>query len=233
MIRRRVTAAFVALGLAVISVPAMASNTVTVTNQAAIEGNFGMSLNFDGSTNKAYVQDNSPSSETVYRASFWVDLGTLSTTNCGPGCVTQFMTFAGLDASTGKTVFRIIVNKMLAQTPGGEDQYLFRFSVRNDFGSFLYVGGTILTPVSVRRKHVTIQWEQGDPSTPNGVAKLYTSNDGGVPNLQATLNYANGTYVVDQVLWGAVAGTDDQASDAQTTGSLYYDSFVSVRTPLP
>lgn len=207
------------------------ANSLAATAAAAVDGNFGLELTYDGAANNFFVLDQSPNAEKTYRASFWVEEGTLQMTNCGAACSTQFMFLAAQQVTDGKTVLRIIVGRMVTDDGTGE-RHLYRFSVKNDNDAFLYVGGFILNGV-VRRKHVTIEWQSGDVGVANGVARLYTSNDGGTPNLQGQIFYQNSNYQVDQIVIGGVAGLGDQASDAMTNGTVNFDSFSSFRTLLP
>ncbi len=211
---------------------ANAANALAVNAAAAQDGNFGLEISLDGSANAAYVQDDSPSSETTYRASFWIHRNDLVMDNCGGACSTRFVLMVARQDDPALTVFRLIYAR-LAADGGGEPRYALRFGVRNDNGDFVYVGGVVLTS-AVTRKHVTIEWQAGDPATNNGIARIYTSNDGGTPNLQfERTTLLNSTMAVDQVRVGATSGLDDQPSDASTTGSWYFDSFESYRTLLP
>lgn len=221
----------VTLAVLMLATMAHADNTLQVTAGAAIEGNFGLELQFDGSANTFFVLDESPNGETTYRASFWLQ-DNLSFTNCGAFCSTQFMPFASMRLPDGKTIIRFVVGRMVADDPTYGERHLYRFSVKNDFEGFLYVGGFILTG-PFTRKHVTIEWQAGDPGVANGVARLYTSNDGGTPNLQGELFYQNSNWVIDRTLVGGLAGLGDQGSDAQTAGTIYFDSFESFRTLAP
>jgi len=207
------------------------ANSLAATTAAAVEGTYGLELTYDGAANNFFVLDQSPDAEKTYRASFWIEEGTLQMTNCGPTCSTQFMLLAAQQATNGKTVLRIIVGRMVTDDGTGE-RHLYRFSVKNDNDNFLYVGGIILNGAVVR-KHVTIEWQSGDPGVANGVARLYTSNDGGTPNLQGELFYQNSLYQIDQISIGGIAGLGDQASDSLTNGTLHFDSFESYRTLLP
>jgi hypothetical protein len=209
-----------------------ASNSLSVNNAAAQDGNYGLEISLDGSSNAAYVQDNSPTDETTYRASFWIHRNDLSMDNCGGSCSTRFVAFLARQEDPGVTVFRIIVARLAVDGPLGP-RYAFRFGVRNDGGDFVYMGGVILTG-GVMRKHVTVEWQAGDPFTQNGIARLYTSNDGGTPNLQfERTTLQNGTMNIDHVTIGAASGLSDQPTDVNSTGSWYFDSFESYRTLLP
>lgn len=228
MFRTKIALAILAcLGLAT----AAFGNSLAATPGAAVEGNYGLELTFDGGTNNFFVLDQSPNAETTYRASFWLEEGTLQITNCGPFCSTQFMMLAAQQVTDGKTVLRIIVGRMVTDDATGE-RHLYRFSVKNDNDDFLYVGGIILNGAVVR-KHVTLEWQVGDPGVANGVARLYTSNDGGTPNLQGQISYQNSNYQIDQIAIGGIAGLGDQASDSLTNGTVFIDSFESYRTLLP
>ena len=211
-----------------------ANNSLSVNAAAAQEGSFGLEISLDGSANSAYVEDDSPADETTYRASFWIHRNNLFMDNCGGSCSTRFVMLLGREADPAAvTVFRIIYARLAVDGVGNSPRYSIKFGVRNDNGDFVYMGGVILTS-GVARKHVTIEWKAGDAMTNNGIARLYTSNDGGTPNLQfERTNLLNSTMNVDLIRIGATSGLNDQPSDPNTTGSWYFDSFESYRTLLP
>lgn len=212
---------------------AYGANSLDVNGTAAQDGSYGLEVLMDGSTNVANVQDNTPDSETTYRASFWVHRNDLVMDSCGGTCSTRFVMFLGRQEDPNLTVFRIIYARLAVDGAAGP-RYAIRFGVRNDNGDFVYVGASILA-ATVPRKHVTVEWQQGSaPFANDGIARLYTSNDGGTPNLQAErTTLMNGTMDVDHVRLGATSGLSDQPSDPNTTGSFFIDTFESYRTLLP
>ena len=212
---------------------AYGANSLDVNGSAAQDGSYGLEINLDGSANRVYVQDNSPDSETTYRASFWIHRNDMFMDNCGGSCSTRIVMFLARQEAPDATVFRIIYGRLAVDGAGGP-RYNIRFGVRNDNGDLVYMGGVILT-TGVARKHVTVEWQQGSaPFANDGIARLYTSNDGGTPNLQfERTTMMTGSYDIDHVRIGATSGTDDQPSDVNTTGSWYFDTFESYRTLLP
>ena len=212
---------------------AEAANSLAVTNAAAQDGNYGLEVFLDGSTNQVYVRDDTPDQESVYRTSFWFHKNDLYMDSCSGACSTRFVNFlARQESPSAATVFRLIVRRLAADGAQGP-RYSLAFGVRNDIGDFVYMGGVVLTGGNLR-KHITLEWQAGDPFTNNGIARLYSSNDGGTPNLQfERTNLQNGTMRIDHIRWGATSGLDDQPTDPNTTGSIYLDSFESYRTMLP
>ena len=56
-----------------VAVPAFAANSLAVTSAAALEGNFGLAITQDGSSNQVWVQDSSPNNETCAVIRFRID----------------------------------------------------------------------------------------------------------------------------------------------------------------
>lgn len=80
-------------GLALTAGPTMA-DTLSVNNPAAIEGSFGLEVLHDN-TSAAYVQDDTPNSETVYRFSFLYNPQTVGSSGNGtPFAFTLFTALA-------------------------------------------------------------------------------------------------------------------------------------------
>jgi len=212
---------------------ASADNSLAVNGAAAQDGSFGLEISLDGSVNVANVQDDSPDSETTYRASFWIHRNDLVMDSCGGTCSTRFVMFLARQEVPNLTVFRIIYARLAVDGATGP-RYAVRFGVRNDNGDFVYMGAVILT-TGVNRKHMTIEWQQGSaPFAADGIARLYSSNDGGTPNLQLErTTLMNGSMDIDHIRVGATSGLSDQPSDPNNTGSWFFDSFESYRTLLP
>lgn len=239
-----------ALVMALAAVPALAANSVAAQTYAAQDGSYGLALAVDGSTNAAFVRDNTPSQETTYRAQFWVDRdgvgspppqdggGPLFMDNCAGTCSTRFVMFRGADSNydggaTEKTVFRIILRRLSTDNADGA-RYSVAFAARNDLGGFVYVGGIVL-PETARRKWVTIEWQAASaPGANDGIARLFQGNTKGAANLvgeKTTID--NDLTEVDYIQLGAVSGLNDQATDPLSTGVLYFDTFESFRSLLP
>ena len=226
---------------------AFAANGVSVETNAAQDGTFGLELTTDGSTNATFVRDNTPDAETVYRASFWVDRDGIGTANpdgglfldsCGGTCSTRFVMFRAGDqfhngGGSDVTALRIIMTR-LAVDGGDGPRYALRLGVRNDFGGFVFIGAPLLTNTATR-KWVTIEWQAASgPASADGVARVYQGNAVGVTTLLGeSTTIQNFTHNIDYVQLGAVSGLADQASDANTRGVTYFDSFESYRTMLP
>ena len=86
---------------------AMAQNTVYVQGDGtgAMNGtNFGLTLDLDGTTTNAFVEDQTPAEEIIYRASFWFDPNTLPMGNAD-----KFVVFLARTAAF-KNVLRLQFN---------------------------------------------------------------------------------------------------------------------------
>jgi len=201
--------------------PALAANTLDVTNAAAIEGNFGMEVTHDGSTNRVYVQDNSPSCETVYRAEFDFDRNDILIDNCSGTCSNRHVIFLARQSSPATTPFRITLIRFKVDASGSVPRYAIRLSAREDAGNFRFVGGFVLAGAP---RTVAVEWTAGSG---DGIARLL-KND--VVQRELT-NLDNDTHCVDLVRLGATSGLT--AADALTDGTVYYDSFVSLRSVSP
>lgn len=210
----------------------VSANSLDVNSIAAVDGNQGLELLMDGGTDQAYVQDDTPNGETTYRASFWLKRDDLFMDNCGGTCSTRYVTFLARQQNPGASVFRIIMAR-LAQDGQFGARYVARFGARNDNGTFLFVGSVLFTG-SIDQRHITLEWQAGDPFTNNGIVRLLQSPNGGTPQLVGErTDIQNGTMSVDFVRMGAVSGLTDQATDSNSTGSMFFDSFESFRTLLP
>jgi len=216
----------------------MASNSLDVNASAAREGNYGLEVLIDGSSNGAYVEDRSPAAETTYQASFWVDMNDMYMSNCSGTCSTRHVMFLAQQSETAPrtTVFRLIWGRLADDNGVAVGRYSVRLGCGRDNGTFQYVGGQVLRSDIAPRKHVWIEWQAASaPGANDGICRLYTANNiGQDPNLVAQVtNLDNDTRVVDVVGLGARSALADQPSDADNSGSYFLDSFESYRSLLP
>jgi len=219
---------------------AWANNTVAVNGAAALQGSFGMQLSLDGSTNAAYVQDNSPNSETTYHAEFRVRrnhggaIPDLFMDNCSGSCSTRFVQFLmRQEGPPAVTVGRLILSRLAADDGGGNPRYSLRYGVRQDDGSFRYIGGFIIPPSATLGGKLMIDWKRATGASANdGYAALYSVNlvNGNIVLIGSRNDLDNFDVDVDFVQFGAASGLNDQPSDPNTTGSIALDDFISTRT---
>jgi len=225
--------ALVGLGILLIGSPLMANTSLSVTGAAAMDGtNYGLVVSFDGGTGNAYVEDQSPSNETTYRASFWIDRsGGITMSNCSGTCVTSHTMFLirdDVDGSVGagdKTVVRVIFRRLKVGNGDGP-RYAVRVGTVSNGDVFSYVGGVVLAETS-KKKNIQIEWQAGNG---NGITRIYkrnSSSDAWTLQKEVT-NLTNDNYVIDYVRLGATS-----AVDSTTTGDLWLDEFESYRTLSP
>jgi len=207
----------IALVAALVVVPAFAATTVTVTGAAAIQGSFGMQVNYDGAGGAAYVQDNSPNAETVYFASWRMDPSNVT----GMAELTTQQIFRGFindDASgTPNTAFRVNLFKNLNSNPTSP----YAIHVFPMLDTNVFFAPRIAVNAQTGAKHFTVEFRQGDGSA-NGIMRVY--RDGVLRKEQLGLD--NDNITVGMVRFGAPA-----AGQAATGGALYLDDFISTRTP--
>jgi hypothetical protein len=200
-----------------------AQNTLIVTDVDPLEGNYSMQLNMVNGTNKAYVQDNSPDFETVYRAEFLFKKNTLALDNLRDR-LTILLLRQDLGGGTRITVGRILVIRSV------NFGYIGRAAVRkNDSfmapwqncGDWTWPTGT--GDASIRE--VVLEWAAATgPGTQDGYCK--TTVNGSVK--AEVTNIENDERSIDQVWMGATEG-----NIARTTGEPVFDSFASFRSLSP
>lgn len=201
-----------AVVLAMVAIPATADNSLDVNANAAMNStNFGLEVLFDGSVNNAYVQDDTPASETVYRASFWLDPNTVTMNN--------FSRFPVLLLRDGGNIVRLQL-----QNRTDLNTYRMRAQIRNSAGTFVPAQdpgtGARFLPIGDQPVEVTIQARFASA----GQALLTLQVDGGVEYIRDGFGNANqGT--VNSVRFGGTRGIE-----ANFNGSIYLDEFASFRT---
>jgi hypothetical protein len=198
------------------AMPALAANSLDVTGAAAIDGAFGLAVTMDGSTNKAFVRDFTPDGETVYRATFKIDMNNLAMNTDDWHFIA---TFRADDTTSARNLMRIIVR----YKAGDINPYKIRFIARNDDKSWAQPGGHSLPTSGVST--ITVEWQAATgPGANNGIGRFYRN---GILRAQVT-NLDNDTW---NGIGSAQLGVDQV--DPGTVGTIYYDSFESFRTLLP
>ena len=187
-----------------------AANSLDVNATAALEGNFGLEINHDGSTNLAYVETDSPDGESIYRAQFMIH-PEASFVMDGPN--NHALLLARQD-SPATSPFRLVLGRFR------DGRQFIRAFFNQDNGNFRFLGGMIIGVGSTTT--VMIEWSAATSNGANdGVMRMYKNGN----LLQQRSDIDNDTYVVDRVRLGAAAWVD-----ASTVGSVYLDSFESYRT---
>lgn len=189
---------------------ALAQNSLTVTNGAAIQGNFGLQVNLPGaSTNNVFVEDQSPADESRYIIDFWVNRGTLSYPN------TTSIRIGAVGTTGGGQHLIFFLKKNPNNTIHMNTWYL------NDTGSYNF-GCTIFlsnSTASVAREF-RIDYTKSNGSNNGSIDIRRVDNNNGC----TITNLDNDTKGVDNIRWGVLSGSGNQAA-----GAYYFDEFVSTR----
>lgn len=216
------------------AVPAMAANSVAVTNAAALEGNFGLAVDITGGSNltDAYVVTAHPDGETTYNFSFRLHPGTLN-----------------MDAAAAARSF--IIGNVRKLTPNRNFLFVYlmeqrngwwgvQANARNDNGAF----PAWQTPVNVCNPSpssavpcssidgtgVEIRYEWGAATAPganNGFFRVY--RNGVLARTFANLD--NDLQTIEEAWWGAIfmGGGTQNSPSTQADGTYYFDSYESTR----
>lgn len=210
--KKFVIAGVVALLLSPIVVNA-ASLDVNAT--AAMAGtNFGLATTFTNDTVKAYVKDETPDGETIYRVQYWFDPATVNMAD------RTFYTMFRATRSAPLNAAFMVLHKYVGGTHriwlrGLNNPGSVRFSTRID----LMPGSPSL---------IQVEWTQGDtPGVLSGNATM-TILSGYASGQVVSIDLNNSDYVVDDCLMGAVGNIP-----ATTSGTIYFDEFASYRTLAP
>ncbi|HEX9943590.1 MAG TPA: S-layer homology domain-containing protein [Thermoanaerobaculia bacterium] len=184
-------------------------------NTARFSQNCGAQVSLTaGDATAAYVQDSSPSSESAYRARFYVNLRTLQMQNGED--FELFTAYNGADpvppATSGSPVLRLVVQ----QISGVKELIAF---ARTDSGAELQTAAFRL-PNGWRS--IEIDWARSTAAGANN-GRLGLWIDGTAKTGLSSLD--NDTLAINYDRWGAVAGLD-----AGTSGTFRLDDFASQRS---
>jgi hypothetical protein len=207
---------------ALISMAASADASLAVTNAAALDGNFGLEVIFDGTVSKAYVEDQTPSDETTYNAEFKLAAE-------GPG---GYVIAVADDASSRHEVMAgrnpanlIRIEIHCRATFGGSPncgaatngQWRAKAYVRRDNNTWKFCGQAGFQPQAGTLWG--IEWVQGTGGADGSIRFLKNGTEVRLCN-----NIDNDDRGINAARIGAV-----NRVDAGTSGTSYMDSFVSTR----
>lgn len=221
MTQRKMSLALLATA-ALVATPSFAATTLSVTAAAALEGGFGLQVNFDGTGGSAYVQDNSPTLETVYWVVVRVNDNDLVFSPPTGGSF-QFLRAFTTDAAAG-TVFRINV---IPGIGGVGNQRVFVLPML-DSGVFHPTGSeTFITTAAappVNDKFV-FEWNASTgPGMNDGSMRTYR---GGVLR-KSILSLDTDLLRIEMIRMGGFGNTISVGSGSE----LYLDDFQSYRAPI-
>jgi len=183
-----------------------AGDSIAIDNGFSVASSANLTLEIDSAlTGRAYVQDNSPSAEQLYRARFYVDLSSLS-----PGTLDTFDHFAAYGLGGG-----VLFDLRLEDS--GADIALVASA--RDGGSVSSVTADSSLPSTYFA--VEFEWKASDAGMSNGHLDVWV--DGSPVSGLSSLD--NESARVEYVRWGAVDGVDNT-----TSGTMNLDEFVSQRS---
>lgn len=207
--------------VAVVAVAGFASaqNTVYVQQDGtgAMNGtNYGLTLDLDGSTGNAFVEDQTPDNETVYRASFWFDPNDLAMSPAN-----KFVIFLARDAT--------FTNILRLQFNYNNGNYRVRLQVLKNNSVWADTRlndteGLRFITLNNEPNWITVEAIFGDSAT--SVARVIAN---GVTHYKT--NYWSSTWAVDRIRMGGPRM--GQAQGGPFTGDIYFDEFESFRTLAP
>ena len=224
--------------VAVLALAGMAAaDSLTVNGTAAMSGSYGLEVTHDN-TSVAYVQDNTPDAETIYRFEFLFNTASMTGqtinfrqeifraigANPNPGV-------GNCPASASDLIGTIRV--WLYQTGGGGANPSIQLWAK---GNWCGERGSLRIPISYATDYrVCVEWKEGDAALDNaGVAvvpaasQCPSSGDASWQYMTATLN-SNGN-TVEIVRLGIPSNNSFGAGES---GTLYFDDFASYRTLTP
>lgn len=178
---------------------------LAVGTEAALVGAYGLRATLNDSS-PIFVRDDSPVSETAYRASFWFDPNSISMAQNDDHVI--FRAFSGNSTNLIQLNFRYFNGQYQTQVWTLDDGNVWRSS------NWLVVSDT--------PHQIELDWRAASAAAANdGVVTLRLDS-----GLATSINgLDNDTRRIDHVRLGAVAGID-----AGTRGVYYFDSFDSWRT---
>jgi hypothetical protein len=194
-----------------------------VNEDAALEGNCGLEVLADGTTDNRWVKDESPTNETVYRASFLINMNDFAFN--GPTAAKNkhllFACTAKNGAGKNEAAIRVTLKKKTVR-------FVVSASSENTAGdrSRHTPGVTLEAFADCCSTHrIEVEWQKASGAgTGDGIIRVRV--DGGAWAERTTVKSAG------QEIFGCRLGAFT-AIDSESTGSYYLDDFQSFRTLAP
>lgn len=197
--------------------PTWASAAVlSVTADAALEGNFGMKITYDGSTNQVFVQDNTPDGESTYNYEFRYNFNNTFIPLDG----TQSVMLVRSDLPRNDMRVFMWCRNAACGLGGGGGQNNLVFQLRRDTG-----GGTPWAHCArlSQGPNANVLWRvelvKGSGAD-DGVCRVFKN---GVLTVEE-LNMPSDELDLDAHRWGGLSTVNPAIA-----GSTFNDSFVSTR----
>ena len=223
----------VAVALVLVAPVATADTLEVLTGAAALEGTYGLAVPHDN-TSKAYVQDDTPDSEIVYRGSFMFNPNNISPAT--GNWRQEIFKVTGLNPRPGVGVchptnqFGDAVKLFLVMVNGGADYKIQGWVFGNQCGA----RGLNNIPIATDQP-VKICWEWEALSTDAGrLAVAVTDTASACPTSGDPAWVERTTTNHDTAVTSVRLGTPSQNNfGAGENGTMYFDSFESYRTMTP
>lgn len=227
MVRKGIERAITAVAATCLfAAPALAANSLDVNAGAALEGDFGLEVIFDGADNNddAYVGTDTPEAETSYRFSFLIDPSNISM------AAKKYVLIGNIIKTDPPQKNFLFV---FLRRSGNGQFYEIQTNVRGDNGAFQPYQvpvkicgnpGTTIPCSSAVPVKFEIQWKAATAPGANDGEMLVLKN-GQVKKTFANLD--NDTHTVDAAQFGTIFTAGQQRGGI--SGSYAFDSFQSFR----
>ena len=197
-----------------VAYPVLAANSIDVNASAAMEGSFGLEAIADGTATNAFVQDDSPANETIYRASFMFDPNSMTMITGGRHIVFS----ATADSTNGN---KAAITLQVKRKSSG---FAIRAMSQVTAGTQREKTGDIALTDAPHT--VQLEWQVASGS---GVADGYLRLTVDGTTFVERTNIRSFTQSIKNAKLGHLASSVDPA----TVGSHYFDDFQSFRTLAP
>jgi len=214
----------------------VSADTLTVNATAAMNGtNFGLVVNHDN-TSGAYVMDDTPAAENVYRAEFLFNPNSIAPSPTPKNMRQMIFTAHGNNPDPGNhscpnttfiTPFRLFLYINCQNCPS--QQYWVKGYVRGNWCGEAGVD-QVQIPADQPSK-ICVEWENG---LPGRIALAAVAENASCPSsgdpAWAERTYNNSLMAVDFVRMGTPETNNFAAGEV---GAMYFDEFASFRTLAP
>lgn len=201
------------------------ASSLAVTGAAALEGTYGLAVTVNDDGTNAYVEDDTPAGETIYRATFLIDINNVFNQSTADTNGNNFLTLAqatGDNPIAPPALFSSIRIYLMNRTV--EPYCRARVGVYSNINARLLVA-----PVGIDCSgtvSLTLEWTAGSAGT--GLARL-TSVSPVIGTRVGERNLSNHLTNVQRFRIGHAVGTPP----VTLAGTMYLDSFESYRTLAP
>jgi hypothetical protein len=215
---------FIAIAALLIGAGSAHAAGLAVNGAAALQGSYGLEIVMDGTNAKAYVEDQTPADESIYRISFLINMNDL--VMAGPTAVTNQHAIIDTTTTGGDIGLRLVLQ---------DKKKLSRWQIKAKAGVSISTNPTKTTrktsPVELEptgaaptTHQIDIEWQEGSaPDVRDGFIRIRV--DGGAWSSNTLENFDFG---IDKTKFGGINGVD-----TTSTGSFYLDDFQSFRSLAP